>query len=401
MTWEVTDVMDVRTRFVHIYDEGLYSMTELCQHFSISRKTGYKWLNRYREGGIPFLSDLSRVPHSSPHQTAARVAAKVIACRKTHPTWGARKLLERLERYDKEGTKFCSPSTATEMIKRAGMVENHKQRRKSEHPGSNPLVAEAANSVWCTDFKGEFLTSDSVYCYPLTITDAHSRYLLTCGGCLSTAHVTAQQWFMKLFHEVGLPEAIRSDNGCPFCSPGLGGLSRLSIWWMKLGIVHQRIDPGKPQQNGQHERMHRVLKAETARPPGRDLRHQQEKFDRWVHEYNHDRPHEAIGMKTPSELWTPSNRKMPTVLPGPEYPGHMEVRTVHKNGAIKFKGKTLFLSETLVKEKIALEEVDDAIWSIRYFNTVLAKLDERKMQIIHPRSKLKPKNEAPVAAGGS
>ena len=243
-------------------------------------------------------------------------------------------------------------------------------------------MAIEPNDVWSTDFKGEFRTQDTRWCYPLTVSDAVSRYLLECKGLPSTEHAGAQPCFERLFREYGLPVAIRSDNGCPFCSVGLCGLSRLSVWWMKLGIVHQRIPPGQPQQNGRHERMHRTLKAETTRPPAQNLQKQQERFALFRQEYNQERPHESLGMQTPSSIWRPSRRAMPQQLKQPDYSGHMEVRSVRHQGEIKFLGHCVFISLVLQGENVALEEVEDGIWSLFFCNSLLGRIDQRNMKLV-------------------
>jgi transposase InsO family protein len=372
------------------FESGLFSMSELCNEYGISRKTGYKWLGRYEEAGMRGLQDLKRAPHTFPHQTPEEVCAVVRAARKRHPHWGPRKLLHHLsERPPRElreilesGGRLPAASTAGDILKRAGLVEPRKRRPRPPHPGTEAIADVAPNDVWSADFKGEFRTRDHKWCYPLTISDASSRYLLACEGLTSVEHDGARDVFEQLFRHSGLPVAIRSDNGCPFCSQAIGGLSRLSVWWMKLGIVHQRITPGKPQQNGRHERMHRTLKSETARPPAADLRRQQERFVAFRQEYNELRPHEAIAMQTPASLWAPSSRTMPDRTPEPEYPGHMEVRTVSKSGEIKFLGYFPFVSMVLAHERIALEEVDDGIWSLFFCNTLLGRIDQRKMRLI-------------------
>lgn len=279
--------------------------------------------------------------------------------------------------------KLPAASTVGDMLKRAGLVEKRRKRTRPGDHGSVPLCAPEPNDVWSADFKGEFLTKDANYCYPLTLTDACSRYLLGCDAKSSTEHAGAQESFERIFAEVGLPTAIRTDNGCPFCSTAIAGLSRLSVWWMKLGIVHQRIQRGKPQQNGRHERMHRTLKAETARPPAQNLKQQQERFDRFRDEYNQKRPHEALGMQTPGSLWRPSPRSLPAEMPGPQYPGHLVVRSVDRSGNLNFRGHHYHISPVLANEKMALEEVDDGVWSVIFYNTLLARLDEQTLRIVH------------------
>ena len=242
-------------------------------------------------------------------------------------------------------------------------------------------MATAPNELWSADFKGEFKTLDGVYCYPLTVCDAHSRYVLDCTGLPSVKQDGARSRFEYLFYEYGLPSAIRTDNGVPFATQALCGLSRLSVWWIKLGISHQRIEPGQPQQNGRHERMHRDLKAETTRPPERDRTRQQGRFDGFREEFNEERPHEALGGATPGSHYRPSERPMPETLPEAEYPAHYEVRWVSRCGTYKWKRHQLFISQALGHEWIAFEEVDDGVWSVYFYDVLLARLDERDFKL--------------------
>lgn len=393
--------MDERVRFVLAFESDRFGMSELCSEYGISRKTGYKWLARFRDVGVVGLADRSRAPHTCPHRMTEEMEALFRQERGKHPHWGPRKLLDRLEKSSPEalqelleqGQRLPAASTIGEALRRAGLVPSRKRRTRPAHPGASALsnVAIEPNDVWSTDFKGEFRTQDGKWCYPLTVSDAASRYLLECASLPSTEHAGAQPVFERLFRQNGLPIAIRSDNGCPFCSVALCGLSRLSVWWMKLGIIHQRIAPGKPQQNGRHERMHRTLKAETTRPPAQNRNKQQERFMAFRQEYNELRPHEALGMRTPSSIWTPSDRTMPERIPRPEYPGHMEVRSVKCNGEIKFLGHRPFISLVLVGETVALEEVDDGIWSLYFCNSLLGRIDQRDMKLVPIRQQLETK----------
>lgn len=401
MPWSETRPIDECAGFVFALEAGRFSMSELCREYGISPKTGYKWLSRFREGGVAALADRSRAPHTCPHRMSEAMEELLRAQRRKHPNWGARKLLdvlsssrsEALRQLLEQGQSLPAASTAQEALRRAGLVHSRKRRLRPPHPGTSDLasVAIKPNDVWSTDFKGEFRTQDRRWCYPLTVSDAVSRYLLECKGLPSTEHAGAQPCFERLFREYGLPVAIRSDNGCPFCSVGLCGLSRLSVWWMKLGIVHQRITPGKPQQNGRHERMHRTLKAETTRPPAQNMQQQQERFAQFCQEYNELRPHEALGMQTPSSIWTPSQRAMPERLSPPEYPGHMEVRSVRNKGEIKFLGQFVFVSEVLAEEYVALEEVEDGIWSLYFCNSLLGRIDQRDMKLVPIRQQTTPR----------
>ncbi len=261
------------------------------------------------------------------------------------------------------------------------MVEQRRRRRRRPHRGKPKIELKSANDLWTCDFKGEFRTGDRRYCYPLTVADGLSRYLLGCEGKLSTAHAGARPVFEELFCENGLPKAILSDNGSPFSSPALGGLSRLSVWWIKLGIEPLLIKPGHPEQNGSHERMHRTLKAETTRPPSADLGAQQRRFDAFREEFNEDRPHEALGLQTPAEQYQPSPRPYPDVVAKVEYPGHYEVRSVRSDGSIKWQGELLFVSEVLHGEPVGLEEIDDGIWSLCFGPLLLARFDERDRRL--------------------
>lgn len=384
MPWRQTDPMTERARFVLAYQDDLYSMTELCDRFHISRKTGYKWLARYKEDGLEGLKEQNRTPHACPHRTAPAAEEALLEARRRHPTWGARKLLPWLARKQPELAAQLPSRTATaELLSRHGLVEAKRRRQKPKHPGSAPLETTAPNEVWCADFKGQFTTGDAVLCYPLTVTDAHSRFLLSCHGLLSVESGGCVPVFTRLFQEYGLPGAIRTDNGCPFATLAPGGLSQLSIWWIKLGIVHQRITPGHPQQNGRHERMHRTLKREAARNPEADLAAQQVRFDRFQTEYNEERPHEALEYATPASLYSTSPRPYPATLPEPHYPGHFQKRWVSKAGTFRFRqGRQLFLSNALIHEWIGLEEVEDGVWSIYFYDVLIARFDERRELIV-------------------
>lgn len=380
MPWMQTDPMNQRTRFVLAYEDGLYSMTELCERFGVSRKTGYKWLHRYRDQGLDGLKEQSRAPHHCPHQTPPDIAELLLETRRSHPRWGPRKLIDYLRPRHRE-VIWPAASTIGALLKRHGLVEGKRRRRKAKHPGAVSLVTTAPNQVWGADFKGEFRMQNGQYCYPLTITDAHSRYLLACQGLPSTRQQGAFEVFEGLFKEMGLPEAIRTDNGNPFATRALCGLSRLSVWWIKLGISHQRIEPGQPQQNGRHERMHRTLKAETTRPPEREMSAQQRRFDDFRAEFNHERPHEALGGAVPASVYVPSVRALPAPIPEPAYRGHFEVRWVSKAGTFRFKHRQLFISQALRHEWIALEEVADGVWSVYFYDVLLARLDERDFKL--------------------
>jgi putative transposase len=373
--------MTERAHLLALYEEGLYTMTELCERFSVSRKTAYKWLRRYRTAGVHALVDRSRASHHSPQRTAPAIAAALVHARQQHPHWGPKKLVAYLQARQPE-VAWPAASTAGDLLKRAGLVPDTRRRRKATHPGSPPVTATTANQVWCADFKGEFRTGDGVWCYPLTVSDAHTRYLLACHALTSTEHAGAKGVFTSLFAAYGLPEAVRTDNGTPFASRALGGLSRLNAWWIKLGIQHQRITPGHPEQNGRHERMHRTLKAETTRPPASDLSQQQERFAAFQECFNQERPHEALGQRPPGTLYTRSVRVLPEQLPAPEYPGHFLVRHADANGCIKFRNRVLFVTTVLTDENLGLEEVEDGIWSVYFYDVLLGRFTERTWEIV-------------------
>jgi putative transposase len=374
-----THVLDERLRFVGDIESGHWSMTELCERYGVTRPTGYKWLARHRTGGREGLADRSRAPQGCPHQTSHDLEVLIVAARQEYG-WGAKKLLKVLRgRYPKRA--WPARSTLNEILDRHGLLQKNRRRRTWTHPGVAPLHTDRPNQVWPADFKGQFKTGDGRYCYPLTVTDHFSRSLLACQGLLSVKTAEAQPVFRTLFREVGLPDAIRTDNGAPFASTGIHGLSPLNVWWMQLGIVHQRIRPSSPQENGTHERMHRELKRETTRPAAGTRRAQQRRFNAFRRRYNEERPHEGIGDRTPASLWTPSPRLYPERIPPPEYPAHLEVRRVMTEGTFKLHSRRPFLSETLRHQDIGLEEVADGVWNIVYYQTLLGKLDERTLLI--------------------
>jgi putative transposase len=274
-----------------------------------------------------------------------------------------------------------SRSTVFDILKRHGLVKSRRRRQKWQHPGAAPLHTDAPNEVWTIDFKGQFKTRDGIYCYPLTLLDHYSRYLLACRALFNVKTAGARATLERVFRAHGLPTAIRSDNGSPFASTGIHGLCGLNVWWMKLGIVHQRITPSSPQENGAHERMHRTLKARATRPPAASLRGQQWKFDRFQSEYNFERPHEALDDEPPASLWTPSQRAYPDRIGPPEYPGHFELRRVSNAGHFRMGAQHYFISHALKDDNIGLEAIDDGLWNILYYNTLLGRLSERSGKI--------------------
>ncbi|HUG44063.1 MAG TPA: IS481 family transposase [Acidobacteriota bacterium] len=377
MPWKETTPMEERMWFVMQAKEGLFPIGELCRRYGISRKTAYKWLERFGQQGVEGLQDRSRAPQRIPHKTWLQVADKLAQARLKHPGWGARTLLQWLQRKD-DSERWPAASTAHEILKRRSLIQARRKRRPREAMRRvYGVQTERPNQVMTIDFKGEFRMQNRDYCYPLTVADHFSRRLHGCEALGSTCGRGVRRKLESIFREQGLPEAMLSDNGPPFAATGLSRLSRLSVWWMRLGIQPLLIQPGRPEQNGRHERMHRTLKQQTARPPAANLRNQQESFDRFLAEYNEERPHQALDWKTPSELYEPSERSYPSRLPAVEYPGHYEVRKVSSSGRIKLRNQAYFLSLVLEAEQVGPEEVDDGIWSIYLGPFRIGRLDDR------------------------
>ena len=376
MVWNETCVMDERVSFVAACLAGDESVLELCRQYGISSKTGYKWLGRYRSEGVTGLADRSRAPHSNPRAVGPEIVQAVLEVRHRHPSWGPRKVKAYLE--DCCGDRLWpSASTIGNLFDRAGLTRPRKRRRRIA-PQSLPFCAcRGPNDVWCVDFKGWFLTGDGVQVDPLTLSDAHSRYLLCCEalGRPDEAHV----WpvLCKAFHEFGLPVAVRSDNGPPFASQGAAGLSRLAVKLIKAGVLPERIAPGKPQQNGRHERLHLTLKQDTASPPAKSLGEQIDRFRTFQRIYNHERPHEALGQVPPARVYQTSARAWDGKLRSPQYPDSAKVRKVRSNGEIKWRSKALFVSKALVGEPIGFIEIDEGLWQVKYGPVLLGTLRGR------------------------
>jgi transposase InsO family protein len=342
-------------RFVLAVEKRDEAFAAVCRRFGVSRKSGYKWLERYREGGVAELLDRSRAPQNHPQAITEETAERCLAVRHAHPSWGPVKVRAWLERRFPR-TVWPAASTIGALFDREGLTVRRRLRRRSP-PSSAPFAhCGAANDVWCIDFKGWFLTGDGTHCEPLTLSDGHSRYLLRCQALarLDTEHV----WPVldAAFREFGLPHRLRSDNGSPFASRGAGGLSRLSVKVIKAGVVPERIAPGKPQQNGRLERLHLTLLQDTASPPARSLREQLERLRRFQCVYNEERPHAALGNDTPAEHYAASPRRFDGVLREPAYGPDHEVRRVRHNGEIRWRGKTIYISEALIGEPVGLVE---------------------------------------------
>jgi transposase InsO family protein len=374
MPWLETNPVLERHHFVHDLESGHWTMTELCVRYGISRTAGYKWLHRYRQSGASGLHDHSRAPRSCPHQTPDELVQLILA-EHTRYGWGARKILKRLRtRYPDRA--WPARSTIFDILARHGRVRHRRRRRHWKHPGAAPFNTTAPNQIWTIDFKGQFRTRNGIYCYPLTIVDHFSRYLLCCQALPDVGGAGVKPQVRRLFRSSGLPDAIRSDNGAPFASTGIHGLNWLNVWWLQLGITHQRITPGSPQENGAHERLHKTLKARATRPPAANLNLQQRMFNAFRQTYNELRPHEALQDETPASRWTPSPRPYPERIAPPEYPGHFEIRRVSNAGTFRLHSGQHFLSQALNGESIGLEEVRDGLWNLIYYDTLLGRFDE-------------------------
>jgi transposase InsO family protein len=377
MPWKESVAMDERLQFVRDALRDRFTMSELCARYGVSRRIGYKWLARYDAEGRRGLADRSRAPRHCPHRIATTMAELLVAERVAHPYWGARKLLKVLKTRHARVTNWPVASTVADLLARRGLVQRRRRRRPQIHPGVVRPTTTAPNDLWTADFKGQFRTSNGEYCYPLTIADQHTRYLLTCRGLLSTQTVTARPVFERAFREYGLPLAIRTDNGVPFATQAIHGLSYLNVWWMRLGILHQRIRPGCPQENGAHERMHRTLKRQAIKPVRATCAAQQRNFDAFQREYNTERPHEHLNQETPASQYDASPRPYPERLPPLEYPGHFVVKKITTGGTFRFRSRLLYLANAMVDQHIGLEETDDGIWAIHFNTILLATFDER------------------------
>jgi transposase InsO family protein len=375
--------MEERVRFVARLLEG-EGMSDVCRAFGISRKTGYKLFNRYKQEGLDALCDRSRRPVRYANQLPEQVERLIVEAKRDKPHWGARKIRELLVRKLAGDVRIPARSTVHAVLDRHGLVKRARQRRRCKAVGTELSQAGRPNDLWCADFKGEFKTGNGRYCYPLTVTDQASRYLLLVEAFESTKEVPVIEAFVRLFKERGLPAAIRSDNGLPFASPnGLYNLSKLSVFWLRLGIALERIRPGRPHQNGRHERMHLTLKKETTRPPGANALQQQARFDAFLEEFNTERPHEALAMACPAERYTPSSRPY-TGLPELDYPFHDRDVLVTACGRICMLRKKVNISTVLAGQKLGIKEVDDGIWLVSFMRYDLGYIDleQRTLQTI-------------------
>jgi len=375
MPWTRTDWMSERVKFIAAYLEYEASFTDLCRDFGVSRKTGYKWVRRYEADGAAALEDRLRAPHTHPNAVSADMVQAILSVRRRHPRWGPRKLRVILRR---QQPRIVLPAASTigDVLKRNGLVRRRRRIRRSSPYADRLRQYDAPNAVWCADFKGWFPVGGE-RCQPLTISDGFSRYLLRCRALRHSLHRCAKRVFESAFCEYGLPRAIRTDNGPPFSTLAPAGLSRLAVWWIRLGIRPERIMPGRPDQNGRHERMHSTLKAETARPPRSSFTAQQRAFDRFQAEYNDERPHEALGQEVPASLYRSSLRTYPRRLPEVEYPAHFETRLAYPNGVISFGTTQWYVSACLAGERVGLEPCMDGRWRVHFGCVPIGVLDPR------------------------
>jgi transposase InsO family protein len=368
--------MDERISFISAWRVDGETVAQLCRQHGISRKTGYKWIDRYRTLGWDGLKDASHATHHHPHAIVETIARQVLAVRERHPTWGPKKIQAWLHAHHPRES-WPAQSTIGALLDRAGLVKHRRRRQSVAGSPSSLAPVGGANDVWGIDFKGWFRTGDGRRCDPLSLSDLASRYVLRLQALTSIEGDRVWPWLDAAFREFGLPNRIRSDNGPPFGSAAPGGLSRLAVKLIKAGVMPEHITPGKPQQNGRHERMHRTLKAETANPPAASLRQQQRRFDAFCRLFNEERPHEALGQPPPAAHYEQSPRKYSGRLREPEYPGAWSIRRVRHNGEIKWQGEQFFLSEALIGEPIALQPLDDDCWLLHFGPIALGSLDQR------------------------
>ncbi|VTU06994.1 Integrase core domain [Actinobacillus indolicus] len=378
MPWIETDAMQQRVLFIKAWLSRRHTKIELCKQFNISRPTADKWIKRHEQVGLEGLRELSRKPHHSPNAAPQWICEWLINEKIKRPHWGAKKLLDSFARHFPD-VKKPADSTGDLILSRAGLVQPRKSKRRISADTELFSDCTAPNTVWSADFKGQFLLGNQKLCYPLTVTDNFSRYLFCCKGLPNTRSAPVMTEFERLFTAFGMPCAIRTDNGSPFASQALGGISKLSKWWIDLGIRPERIKPSHPEQNGRHERMHRSLKAQLS--PQHSFEAQQAFFDQFLREYNEERSHEGIGRKTPVECYQPSIRTYTGKIEPYDYSDNVDVRKVRLNGEVKWQGKTYYLSQVLASEPVAFEPYADGIWHIYYRFHFLGIFDAREMKI--------------------
>lgn len=367
MPWKETCAMDQKMQMIKCWRGGQFSITELSFLHDVSRKTIYKWIKRYKAEGPTGLEEQSRAPLRHPNATVSEMEDKILTVKRRHQKWGPKKVVAWLKEHHQE-ERWPAVSTVSEILKREGLVSPRRKRRRTPAYTDPFTACDRPNAVWCADFKGQFKTGDGKHCYPLTITDSYSRYLLLCKGLRRPNFKETRPCFETIFREYGLPEAIRTDNGAPFASIGIGALSKLSVWFTRLGIRAERIEPGHPEQNGRHERMHRALKESTASPPRSNMWAQQKAFDEFTYEYDFERPHEALGQKPPITVYEKSSNPYLHRLPQIVYPYGTVLRKVNHNGEIKWKEKSIYISKALIGEHISLKQKEEHLWEIWFMH---------------------------------
>jgi putative transposase len=379
MPWRESCTVDLRIDFIADQRSGLWTMTELCERYEISRKTGYKWLDRYRLEGPSGLEDRSHAARVHGRATPQHIVDAIVGLRLERPSWGPRKIVSKLE-VRQGDVDWPSASTAGEILKRAGLVNSRRVRRRAPPRMGQLTVPQHANHVWALDHKGWIRLGDRSRVEPFTMTDGFSRYLISLAATGSTQYAECHPLLERAFREYGLPQIIRSDNGSPFASTGITGLTALSVWWIKLGICHERIDPGHPQQNGRHERFHLTL-LEAMRPPPPTKAAQARRFAAFMRDYNEERPHEALGQRPPASVYKASPRAMPSRLPEPNYPVGAAVRQVRSNGEIKWRGDLIHICSALGGEAVAVEETEDGAWQVRFFDVPIGIIDQQTRKL--------------------
>jgi len=381
MPWKIINTMDQKIQLIANWQSQNFSLTDLSQKYGISRPTAYKLIERYGQLGIEGLKEQSRAPKNCPHRTPKKILNLIVQEKLKNRKRGPRKIRAQLKRRYPE-LDLPAISTVSYWLKKEGLVE---QRKKRQHvpPYTGPfLECNASNKVWSMDYKGQFYMKNDHVCYPFTVSDNFSRFLLRCKALAGPRYMPTKKVLKSSFREYGLPDVIRSDNGTPFASKCIGGLSRLSIWLIQLGIIPERIKKGCPQENGRHERMHRTLKSDALDPVARNLKEQQKQFDIFQHDYNNDRPHEALNDQVPSDYYKRSDRPYVEHPHPPEYGYDYKVRHVRQSGDIKFNGQMFFLTESLVGQPVGLKEIADGLWQLQYSFYVLGSVDLRKNKII-------------------
>lgn len=376
MPWKESSVMSERMKFLTRLLDG-ERMADLCREFGISRKTGYKILGRYHHEGASAFENRSSRPNRCPHKTPEHITSLIVKTRNIHPTWGAPKIRTYLcRKYSEE--QIPAASTIHSILDRSNLIQRRVRRNKFKAKGTELIAPNAPNELWCADFKGHFKMKNGYYCYPLTISDQWSRFVLCVDAHEGTDEESAFGSFINTFQKFGIPKSIRTDNGVPFSTRTIGGLSKLSVWWLRLGINIERIRPGHPQENGSHERMHRTLKQTALGVPGKNILQQQESFDSFQKIYNHERPHDGIGGKRPEDLYLPSTNKMPTFLKDPDYPTSDFMTITSQDGYFCHpKKRRVYLSQALGGQRIGIKQVDEGVWSIHFLKYELGFYDDK------------------------